>query len=73
MCMYIVRQMGSTALMLAAAQGRTDTVRLLLEHGADVDHANNVSAACVWGKCIKGIKQGDKDWWIAHDMFFTSA
>ena len=42
-----VRQSGRTALMEAANYGRTDTVRLLLEHGADVHQANNVSAACV--------------------------
>ena len=41
-----VRQLGRTALMEAADRGRTDTVRLLLDRGADVDHANNVSAAC---------------------------
>mgnify|MGYP001275299688 CR=1 FL=1 len=48
----VVRQGGRTALMLAAIKGHTDTVRLLLEHGADVTHANNVSAACV---CLRGI------------------
>ena len=53
----VVRQYGRTALMLPARWGRTDIVRLLLEHGADVNHANNVSAACVWDKCIKGNKK----------------
>ena len=42
-----MRQFGDTALMWAASNGHTDTVRLLLEHGADVNLVNNVSAACV--------------------------
>ena len=33
--------------MHAAYRGHTDIVRLLLERGADVNHVNNVSAACV--------------------------
>ena len=43
----VVRQHGQTALMLAAFNGRTDTVRLLLEHGADADFVKRVSAAFV--------------------------
>ena len=44
--MRVVRQHGQTALMLAAQNGHTDTVRLLLERGADVDQIDGVSAAC---------------------------
>ena len=43
----VVRQDGGTALMWAAQNGHTDTVRLLLEHGADVNLVDGVSAACV--------------------------
>ena len=42
-----VRQLGRTALMEAADRGRADIVRLLLEHGADVNPVNYVSATCV--------------------------
>ena len=44
-----MRQDGWTALMIAAITGRTEIVRLLLDHGADVHHADNViiSAPCV--------------------------
>ena len=33
--------------MNAAVNRHTDTVRLLVEHGADVNHVDNVSAASV--------------------------
>ena len=42
-----MRQLGHTVLMNAADRGRTDMVRLLLEHGADVNLVNYVSATCV--------------------------
>ena len=38
--------------MRAADEGHTDTVRLLLLHGADVSYDDSVSAACV---CLQEI------------------
>ena len=46
-CGRVVRQGEWTTLMVAASSGHTDIVRLLLEHGADVNLADYVSAACV--------------------------
>ena len=51
------RQAGWTALVETATKGHTDVVRLLLEHGANVNHVDNVSAACVLragGACNTG-------------------
>ena len=39
---------GRTALILAAYYGKTDVVRLLLERGANTEHADRVGAA--WGR-----------------------
>ena len=36
-------QDGDTALILAAREGRTDIVKILVEHGADIHIINNVS------------------------------
>ena len=36
-----VNKYGRTALMSAARNGHTDTVKLLIDHGADVNHADN--------------------------------
>ena len=44
----VVRQDGHTALMYAARDGHTDTVRPLLERGVNVNHADRVSAPCMW-------------------------
>ena len=41
-----MRQSGKTALLQAAGDGRTDTARLLLDRGANVNHVDMVSAAC---------------------------
>ena len=53
----VVRQNGRMALMRAAENGHTDTVQLLLEHGADVNFVHvdddDVSAACV--RCVLDI------------------
>ncbi len=38
----MAEQLGWTALDWAALQGRTGTVRLLLENGADVDSSDKV-------------------------------
>ena len=57
-----MRQNRETALMLAASNGHTDTVRLLLEHGADVN-LNNVSAACV------GPAHG---WWLQRNELLNA-
>ena len=38
-------QDGYTALMAAALRGRTDIVRLLLDRGASIQHANDVSTS----------------------------
>ena len=56
----IVRQYGETALMGAARWGRTDSVRLLLERGADVDVVDRVSAACVYLRGITSRKENKK-------------
>ena len=37
-------QDGNTALILAASEDRTTIVKILVEHGADIDIINNVSA-----------------------------
>ena len=40
--MYITYlYLGKTSLIVAAAEGHTDTVRILLEHKADVNHTTN--------------------------------
>ena len=36
-------QDGDTALILAASEGHTDIVKILVEHGADMDIRNKVS------------------------------
>ena len=41
-CGRVVRQFRFTALMNAAFNGHMDNVRLLLEHGADVNHVDSV-------------------------------
>ena len=46
-CGRVVRQYGWTTLMVAGGGGHTEIVRLLLEHGADVNPVGSVSAACV--------------------------
>ena len=51
-CTYLlhaprVRQDGWTAMMNTACHGHTEIARLLLDHGADVNLANGVSAAFV--------------------------
>ena len=49
-------QDGRTALIIAAQEGHTDIVKLLLQHGADIDHATKV----IWErnerveKCLRG-------------------
>ena len=53
-----MRQGGRTALMNAADHGHTHIVRLLLEHGVDVNHVDNVSAVCV------GPAHG---WWLQRN------
>ena len=40
---YIYSQNGDTALRWAAFNGNTDTVKQLLERGADIDSSNDVS------------------------------
>ena len=40
-----MRQDGNTALIKAAEAGNPDIVQQLLEHGADLDHVDKVSAA----------------------------
>ena len=40
--MYLIYlYLGYTSLMYAAWNGKTETVRLLLDHGADVNHKDN--------------------------------
>ena len=53
-----MRQYGRTALMVAAIYGHTDIVRLLLEHGADVNLADKVSAAWQACSCVD-LRAGD--------------
>ena len=36
-------QYGNTALILAASEGCTDVVKILVEHGSDIDIKNKVS------------------------------
>ena len=55
--MRVVRQHGQTALMWAVSSGHTDIARLLLELGADVDHVDNVSAACVGPACGRWLQR----------------
>ena len=43
--------------MQAAVNGHAGTLRLLLEHGADVNDVSDVSAACV---CLREIKKRRK-------------
>ena len=52
----VLQQDGWTALMKAAEAGNPDIVRLLLEHGSDVDHVDKVSAAS--GSYAKYSKSG---------------
>ena len=40
----VARQYGETALMSAAANGDADVVQQLLEHGADANRVDSVSA-----------------------------
>ena len=42
-CFYLLAQGGSTALMIAAWNGRAEVVALLVERGADLDLQDNVS------------------------------
>ena len=40
---YISLQDGNTALILATREGRTDVVKILVDHGSDIDIKNKVS------------------------------
>ena len=44
LCGHAASQDGATALVLAAAKGRTDTVELLVGRGADIKAKDRVSA-----------------------------
>ena len=44
----ILIQDGRTALMLASLEGKTDVVKLLLNHNADVNAKHKVRAVLVW-------------------------
>ena len=41
---HIQDESGNTALIKACYGGHVETARVLLDHGADVDHQNNVSS-----------------------------
>ena len=45
--MSVITQYGDSALMMAASEGRTEVVPLLLEAGANTDLQNKV-------KCVQG-------------------
>ena len=47
--MSVITQYGDSALMIAAREGRTEVVSLLLEAGADIHLQNKVNASeCVY-------------------------
>ena len=64
--MSVITQDGYTALMMAAREGKTDIVSLLLEAGANTDLQNKVKCQCVvclqtlfcnhqpgyWSRCV---------------------
>ena len=50
-CMIMNNQDGSTALLLAAEKGSTETVKLLLDKGADLNVTDSVSH-CMCVCCI---------------------
>ena len=50
-CMFsklVQDESGTTALIQACERGHVETARVLLDHGANVDHQNNVSCRKWW-------------------------
>ena len=52
-------QTGSTAIHIAAQNGFAEVVRLLLEHGTDVDIPDSVSVTATICLCIRVFGWGD--------------
>ena len=46
-----IYQFGDTAMLLAAINGHTEIIRLLLQHGAEVNQHNTVTTHVVHGTC----------------------
>ena len=50
---FLILQTGSTAIHIAAQNGFAEVVRLLLEHGTDVDIPDSVSVTATLCLCIR--------------------